>query len=89
MESLKYEKKMPKKDVEFLFGFPPIYGIYDTGEGKIYIFGEHDGKIEDILSHEVLHWTVQKVVGKQASLAMDNIPSNLLRVYSPDKKNDR
>lgn len=65
---------------EFLFCFPPIYGIYDTGDGVIYVFGEHDGKIEDILAHEVLHWAVQKIAGKQASLALDNVPPETLRI---------
>ena len=65
--------------LEFRFYFPPIYGIYDTGEGMIYVFGEHDGKIEDILNHEVLHWAIQKTAGKQASLDLDNIPSEILR----------
>jgi hypothetical protein len=63
----------------FNFCFPPIYGIYDTGSGEIYVFGDHDGKIEDILSHEVLHWAVQKMAGKSASLNLDNIPPKLLR----------
>ena len=67
------------RKLEFRFCFPPIYGIYDTGEGRIYVFGDHDGKIEDILSHEVLHWAVQKMAGKRASLAMDNVPSEHLR----------
>jgi len=71
---------MNRKTVKFVFGFPPIYGIYDTGEGVIYVFGEHDGKIEDVLSHEVLHWVVQKVAGKEASLALDNVPPKWLRV---------
>jgi len=70
---------MRNRRLQFHFRFPPIYGIYDTGEGAIYIFGEHDGKIEDILSHEVLHWAVQKMAGKQASLDLDNIPPKLLR----------
>jgi hypothetical protein len=65
--------------VQFRFNYPPIYGIYDTGNGVIYVFGDHDGKIEDILSHEVLHWTVQRVAGKRASLNLDNVPSRLLR----------
>jgi hypothetical protein len=45
----------------------------------IYIFGEHDGHIEDILSHEVLHWVVQKNAGKQASLGLDCVPPDWLR----------
>jgi len=46
----------------------------------IYIFGDHDGKIEDILGHEVLHWAVQKNAGKKASLALDSVPPGLLRI---------
>jgi len=65
--------------LQFRFCFPPIYGIYDTGGGVIYVFGEHDDKIEDVLSHEVLHWAVQKLAGKQASLDLDNVSPKLLR----------
>ncbi|UCH31914.1 MAG: hypothetical protein JSV05_00480 [Candidatus Bathyarchaeota archaeon] len=65
--------------VQFRFCFPPIYGIYDTGKGEIYIFGEHDGRIEDVLSHEVLHWALQKIAGKEASLNLDNLPPKILR----------
>jgi len=46
----------------------------------IYVFGEHEDKIEDVLSHEVLHWAVQKTAGKHASLDLDNVPSKFLRV---------
>lgn len=71
---------MQKRKLQFQFCFPPsIYGIYDTGDGVIYIFGEHEGRIEDILSHELLHWTVQKVAGKKASLALDNVLKELLK----------
>jgi hypothetical protein len=56
-----------------------MYGIYDTGDGTIYIFGDHDSKIEDVLNHEILHWALQKTVGKKASLALDNVPSEILR----------
>ncbi|UCB60660.1 MAG: hypothetical protein JSW72_00950, partial [Candidatus Bathyarchaeota archaeon] len=65
---------------EFRFYFPPIYGIYDLGDGTIYVFGEHDEKIEDVLGHEVLHWAVQKMAGKQASLDLDNVCPELLRI---------
>jgi len=71
---------MQNRRVRFRFCFPPIYGIFDTGEGLIYVFGEQDGKIEDVLGHEVLHWTVQKIAGKRASLDLDSIPPKLLRV---------
>ena len=67
------------KQLQFHFCFPPIYGIYDTGEGAIYIFGDHNGETEDVLSHEVLHWVVQKTAGKNASLDLDTIPSEWLR----------
>ncbi|TET63532.1 hypothetical protein E3J49_06470 [Candidatus Bathyarchaeota archaeon] len=67
------------KQLQFHFCFPPIYGIYDTGEGAIYVFGDHDGETEDVLSHEVLHWVVQKTAGKNASLDLDNIPQEWLR----------
>jgi hypothetical protein len=70
---------MLNRRLQFRFCFPPIYGIFDTGEGLIYVFGEQDGKIEDVLSHEVLHWAVQKIAGKRASLDLDNISSKLLR----------
>ncbi len=67
-----------QRRVQFFFCYPPsIYGVYDTGDGLIYIFGEHDGEIEDVLSHETLHWVVQKVAGKQASLNLDKIPREL------------
>ena len=71
---------MSRRELQFQFVFPPIYGVYDTGESAIYIFGDHDGKIEDILSHETLHWAVQKVAGKEASLALDYVNSQSLRV---------
>jgi hypothetical protein len=66
--------------VQLHFGYPPsIYGVYDTGDGVIYIFGEHNGETADVVSHEMLHWVVQKIAGKQASLNLDNIPRELLR----------
>ncbi len=65
--------------VQFHFRYPPfIYGVYDTGDGAIYIFGEQNQEIEEVVSHEMLHWVVQKVAGKQASLNLDNIPQELL-----------
>ena len=70
---------MARRNVQFRFCFPPLYGIYDTGDGIIYIFGDHNGEVEDVLSHEVLHWAVQKVAGKKACLSLDNVSSELLR----------
>lgn len=69
-----------RRRLQFNFHFPPIYGIYDTGNGEIYVFGEHDGNFTDVLAHEVLHWTVQKMAGKHASLSLDNVPPKLLRL---------
>lgn len=71
---------MQNRRVQFHFCFPTsIFGVYDTGDGVIYIFGEHDGEIEHVLGHEVLHWAVQKVAGKQASLDLDNISKEMFR----------
>ena len=68
------------KSLQFFFRFPPIHGVYDTGEGIVYVFGEqHDGEIEDVINHEVLHWAVQKVAGKRASLKLDRISMKTLR----------
>ena len=67
--------------VQFRFCYPSsVFGVYDTGDGVIYIFGQHDGEIEEVLNHEVLHWALQKVAGKKASLDLDNIPKELLRI---------
>ena len=71
---------MRNRRVQLCFGYPSsVFGVYDTGDGVIYIFGQHDGKIEDVLNHEVLHWAVQKAGGKKASLDLDNVPKELLR----------
>jgi hypothetical protein len=70
---------MRNRRVQLCFGYPSsVFGVYDTGDGVIYIFGQHDGEIEDVLNHEVLHWVVQKVAGKEASLDLDNVPKELL-----------
>jgi hypothetical protein len=74
------EIAMTLRTLQLKFCFPPLYGIYDTGDGTIYIFGDHDGEIEDVIDHEVLHWVIQKIAGKSASLALDNAPSKFLRV---------
>jgi len=71
---------MTMQTLQLRFCFPPLYGIYDTGEGTIYIFGDHDGEIEDVLNHEILHWILQKILGKEVSLALDNVSSELLRM---------
>jgi len=66
------------KSVEFVFQFPPIQGVFDTGFGVIYIFGElHEDEIEDILVHETLHYVVQKTAGKRASLKLDRIDAEI------------
>lgn len=64
--------------INFVFRFPPIQGVFDTGHGVIYIFGElHESEIENILEHETLHFVLLKVVGKKASLRLDRIHSQL------------
>ncbi|HVP40364.1 MAG TPA: hypothetical protein VMS95_00215 [Candidatus Krumholzibacteriaceae bacterium] len=70
---------MTTQTLQLRFCFPPLYGIYDTGDGTIYIFGEQDDQIEDVLSHEFLHWVIQKIVDKQTSLALDKIPPEFLK----------
>jgi hypothetical protein len=71
-------KAMTLRTLQLRFCFPPLYGIYDTGDGTIYIFGEHEEEIEEVVSHEVLHWVLQKIAGKQASLSLDNVSSEFL-----------
>lgn len=66
--------------LQLKFCFPPLYGIYDTGDGTIYIFGEHEEEIEEVVSHEILHWVLQRIEGKWASLALDNVSPEFLRV---------
>jgi len=62
------------KSIEFVFQFPPIQGVFDTGYGVVYIFGElHESEIEDVISHESLHFVLQKVAGKRASLKLDRV----------------
>jgi len=70
-----------RKTLRFCFCFPPIHGVYDTGEGVIYIFGEqHDEEFEEVLTHEILHWVIHKIAGKRACLKLDNIPPDMLKV---------
>jgi len=71
---------MTLRRLQLKFCFPPLHGIYDTGDGIIYIFGEHDHEIEDVISHEILHWVIQKIAGKRACLDLDNVPSEVLRI---------
>jgi len=62
------------KSLEFVFQFPPIYGVFDTGFGVVYIFGEqHEDVVEDVIVHETLHYVIQKVAGKRASLKFDRV----------------
>jgi len=62
------------KSVEFVFQFPPIQGVFDTGFGVVYIFGElHENEIEDIIVHETMHYVLQKVAGKRTSLKLDRV----------------
>lgn len=60
--------------IEFAFYFPPIHGVFDTGCGVVYIFGQlHESEIEDIIEHETLHFALLKVAGKKASLKLDRV----------------
>ena len=60
------------KSLEFIFQFPPVQGVFDTGYGVVYMFGNlHESEIEDIIEHETLHYVIQKVAGKRASLKLD------------------
>ena len=62
------------KVLNFVFQFPPIQGVFDTGYGIVYVFGEfHESEIENIISHETLHYVLLKVAGKRASLKLDRI----------------
>jgi len=62
------------KSLEFIFQFPPIYGVFDNGYGVVYIFGEqHEDEVEEVIIHETLHYVVQKVAGKRASLKLDKV----------------
>lgn len=66
------------KPLEFIFQFPPIHGVFDTGHGTVYVFGQlHENEIEDILYHETLHYVLLKVAGKKASLKLDRIYGKL------------
>ena len=66
------------KSLEFVFEFPPVYGVFDAGHGIVYIFGElHETAIEDIIAHETLHYVLLRAAGKKASLKLDNIYSQV------------
>jgi len=67
------------KALEFVFQFPPIQGVFDTGYGVVYIFGElHENEIEDLIVHETLHYVLQKVAGKRTSLKLDRVYNQVL-----------
>ena len=67
------------KVLEFIFQFPPVHGVFDTGFGIVYIFGElHENEIEDILAHETLHFVLLRVAGKRASLRLDRVYSQII-----------
>lgn len=67
------------KRLEFVFMFPPIHGVFDTGYGTVYIFGElHENEIEDIMTHETLHYALLKAGGKKASLKLDRVYAQII-----------
>jgi hypothetical protein len=62
------------RPLRFFFQFPPIHGVFDSGYGVIYIFGElHESEIENIIVHETLHYVLLRVVGRKASMRLDRI----------------
>jgi hypothetical protein len=62
------------RPLRFLFQFPPIHGVFDSGYGVIYIFGElHESEIENVIVHETLHYVLLRVVGRRASMRLDRI----------------
>jgi hypothetical protein len=64
--------------LRFIFEFPPIHGVFDTGYGVVYVFGGlHESEIENILVHETLHYVLLRVAGKRASLRLDRIYTQL------------
>jgi len=67
------------KSLAFIFQFPPVHGVFDTGFGIVYVFGElHENEIEDILAHETLHYALLRVAGKKASLKLDRIYTHMV-----------
>lgn len=67
------------KVLQFVFQFPPVHGVFDTGFGIVYVFGElHENEIEDILAHETLHFVLLRVAGKRASLRLDRVYSQII-----------
>ena len=66
------------RSLRFIFEFPPIHGVFDTGYGVVYVFGGlHESEIENILVHETLHYVLLRVAGKRASLRLDRIYTQL------------
>ncbi len=69
---------MMARQLKFVFEFPPIHGVFDSGYGVVYVFGSmHESEIENILVHETLHFVLLRVAGKRASLKLDRIYAEL------------
>jgi len=67
------------RSLEFIFQFPPINGVFDTGYGLVYVFGElHENEIEDVIVHETLHYVLFRVAGKRASLKLDRVYAEIV-----------
>jgi len=67
------------RSMEFVFQFPPINGVFDTGYGVVYIFGElHENEIEDLIVHETLHYVLLRIAGKRASLKLDRVYAQIV-----------
>ena len=66
------------RSLKFVFEFPPVHGIFDTGCGVIYIFGGmHENEIENIIAHETMHYVLLRIAGKRACMKLDNIYERL------------
>jgi hypothetical protein len=66
------------RTLNILFRFPPIQGVFDTGCGAIYIFGDvSEVEVESIIVHETLHYVLLKVAGKKACMKLDKIYARL------------
>lgn len=71
-------ERIMAKSIEFVFQFPPIQGVFDTGYDIVYIFGTlHENEIENIIAHETLHYVLKKVAGKRTSLKLDRISNKV------------
>jgi hypothetical protein len=68
------------------FCFSPLidfmaFMTMETESSTFWLFvREHENEIEEVISLEALHWVLQKIAGQQASLSLDNVPAEFLKV---------